>query len=130
MSEEKLKQLPQINQTIRRQLIFIIFTPPVAWVLHEMSSLVIAEQACQQGLASMPFMALLAISAVAIVVTLLSIVMGIRLLRQQRQHKTIFRLEGWDPIQFLALFATFVAGLLLLNMLYFTVLPVLVTSCA
>lgn len=129
MSEETQKQLPNISKTIRRQLIFIIFTPPVVWALHEMISLVIAEQACQQGVASMPFIALVSISAAALILTLISISMGIRLLSQQRRESAIFSLEGWDPIQFLALFATFVAGLLLLNMLYFSVLPLLVTSC-
>ena len=128
MSGLEPRPMPRVERGVRRRLIYALFAPPAAWALHEIVSLAILGRACDAPLSSAQWTGLVLISAAAVVSVAAAVMIGYRVFRHHRGGRDIFSAEGWEPIQFLALFATFTGSLLLLNILFFSVLPFLVVE--
>lgn len=117
------------NRGVRRRLAFALLAAPLMWSLHELASLVVVDGTCERASETTQRLLLAAISVAAAAVAGGGLACGYGVFRHRRGGEGLFAAEGWDAVQFLALFAVFVSGLLLLNILYFSVVPFLVEPC-
>lgn len=112
----------------RRWLIFAVFGAPVMWALNQTVGLTVVGHGCHRlGKAGLTGVAV--ISGIAMVVALAGLFSGYRVFRRYSGGERLFSAEGYQSVQFIALFGTFVSGLLLLNLIYFGLMPFLVNPC-
>ncbi|MCW8195833.1 hypothetical protein F6455_13645 [Proteobacteria bacterium 005FR1] len=126
------EEVPKSDKRTNRRLAFGVFAAPVAWLLHEIIGVSIIGRHCAAGAADLQpwaWIALVLLSAAAIVTAASAIITAWRVFRERFHGQSITRVEGWSRVQFVSIFGVFVSSFLLLNILYFSVLPFVVDPC-
>lgn len=75
------------------------------------------------------FAFLLALSIAAIAVSLYGGIVAYRVFRERSVERDILKSEGRGRVEFMAMAGVLVSALLLLNIVFFTVIPFLVDPC-
>lgn len=114
-----------------RRLWFGILAPFVAWTLNELAGYVIADRSCVAGggsLTTAGWIGLFTLNLLALAVAAGAGVVSHRVFREW-SSQPLPRSEGWGRVEFMALAGVFISGLLLLNILYFGIMPFIVDPC-
>jgi len=131
MAEAFHRELPRTDKATDQRLRFGVFAAPIAWVLHEVIGVAVVGRACY-GNAQLTAWQWITLGAVSIVAALVAVAGGLsayRVFRQWENGARITRAEGWDRVEFVSLMGMFLSGFLLLNIIYFGVMPLVVDPC-
>lgn len=126
------EEVPRADKRTNRRLAFAVFAAPVAWLLHEIIGVSIIGRHCAAGATQLQpwaWTALIIVSLVAIVTATAAILAAFRVFRERSHGQKITRVEGWSRVEFVSVFGVFFNSFLLLNIIYFSVLPFVVDPC-
>lgn len=131
MSRAVHTEVPKVRKGVNRRLVFGIGAAPLAWLVHEVTGFAIVGRNCPSnvGLVTWQWVALGAITVVSLGLAVTGALVSLRVFRSWRRDARLTRSEGWDRIEFLALFGVFTSLLLLLNLVFFSVLPLVLEPC-
>jgi hypothetical protein len=131
MSRAEHAEVSKPEKPVSRRLTFGIVAAPVAWFLFEVASFVIIGRNCRVngGLLPWHWVALGVVTVLCIGLALAGAVTAYRVFKGWRRNGRITRAEGWDRIEFASVFGVFTSLLLLLNIIYFSVLPLVLEPC-
>lgn len=131
MSDAVHRNVTVSDRSLRRRIAFGVFGAPAAWFLHEIASVALLGRNCAvDTLPGWKWWALATVSLAALATAAASGTAAWRAFAQHRTDGGVWHAEGWGLPEFLGLFGLFVSGLLLLNIVYFGVLPWVVEPCA
>ena len=125
------REIPRTDRRTDRRLAFGVFAAPLAWLVHEIAGLAIIGRHCQDGgdLAGWQWTALVILPVAAAGIALAGVIVAFSTFRDVRPDSRITKVEGWSRVEFVAVFGAFLSGLLLLNIIYFGVMPFVVEPC-
>lgn len=135
MSRAVHREVPKTTKSANRRLAFGVFAAPVAWTVHEMVAVALVGRTCQLGdeLSNWQWTALTVLTVLAAILALAGLLTAYgafrRWGRETGKRERLTRAEGWDRVQFVALTGVFVSAILLLNIIYFGVMPMIVEPC-
>ena len=131
MSRAVHTDVPVTDRSVNRRLGYAFFAPMTGWVIHEMIGVAITGRSCNAGagVAGWQWVVLVIITALAVVLAVSAGLIALRVFHHWRREGGVLRAEGWDRVEFLSLFALFMSMLLLINIFYFGVMPVVIDSC-
>lgn len=136
MSRAVHREAPTADKSINRRLAFGVFATPVAWFLHEIIGVSIVGRNCQpaQGIgggdiAAWQWTLLVIVPIAAAATALAGVIVAFRVFRKEDPGAKITRVEGWNRVQFVAVFGALLSSFLLLNIIYFGVMPFVVEPC-
>lgn len=122
---------PGAARHIDRRLAFGLFAPPVAWFAHEVAGVAIVGRHCAtaDSLLGWQWVALTVLSLGAAAVAVAAAIGAYRVFRRHTRGGSVTEAEGWSRVEFLSLLGMFLSALLLLNIVYFGVMPFVVEPC-
>ena len=124
-----------------RKLWFSILAPPAAWTVAEIAGAAVAGRAC--GPWSLPgdggltgqleawqWLMVIAVPFVAAGIAVAGLMLAIGVFRRWRTsaHR-ITRASGWNRVEFMAMAGAIISFFLLLNIVFFAVMPLIVDPC-
>lgn len=123
---------PVPTKTIERRLLFALLAAPVAWMLHEVVGFSVVGRRCavQGGLLVWQWAALIGVGALSFGVAALAAVIAYGIFRGWSQEAAILKSEGWNRVSFMARLGFFLSMILLVNIVFFGLLPWIVHPCA
>lgn len=124
------KEVPKTGRGTNIRLAFALFAGPVAWTAHQLVGVAVTGRACTGAtLAAWQWTVLWVVTATAVGLTVAGIGVAYRAFRGWNRDTPVSHAEGWDRVEFLSLLAMFIGGYLLLNIIYFGIMPLLVDPC-
>lgn len=114
-----------------RRLAFAVFAPPIAWFVHEIVGVAVVGRECDKSdvLAAWQWSTLIAVSLAAAAVAIVGLFASLRIFHRWTGGAPLRRAEGRRRVEFVALLGVFLSALLLLNIIYFGVMPFVVQPC-
>lgn len=124
-------EVPKVRKGTNRRLAFGIAAAPAAWSIHEVAGFAIVGRNClaNDELMTWQWVVLITLTVFSIGLAVAGALTSLRVFRSWRRGGRLTRAEGWDRVEFLALFGIFTSVLLLLNLIYFSVLPLVLEPC-
>lgn len=122
---------PRTDRSTDRRLAFSVFAPPLAWFAHETIGVAVVGRHCAAAdhLTGGQWTMLIASAAVAAAIAVTACVIAYRIFSRQAPAGRITEAEGWGRVEFISLLGMFVSVLLLLNIVYFALMPFVVNPC-
>jgi len=119
---------------MRRRLWFSILGPPTAWTLAELVGVASVRAICTTGngpaaLATWQWLLLLGIPVAAAIIAAAGLLVGVGSFCRTSGGMRFLHAEGVDRVQFMAMAGIIISSFLLLNIIYFGVMPVIVDPC-
>lgn len=116
---------------VERRLWFGLLAAPAAWTISEIVAVSVLGRSCDSGptLSAWQWVTLLGVSAAAIVVAAAAAVVSYRTFKARTRGGKVTAAEGWDRVEFMAQLGFFLSLLLLLNIVFFGLTPLLVDPC-
>jgi hypothetical protein len=113
-----------------RRLWFGILAAPVAWTLNELVGVSVVGRVCgQQELSTLQWAVLFGLAAAAAAVALAAGLTAYRLFRRWTPDLKFTHAEGWTRVEFMAMMGVIISGFLLLNIVFFGIMPLFVNPC-
>lgn len=126
-----------------RRLWFGLLAAPAAWTIAELVGYGVIGRACRPlalprgfepviGAAELQtgqWLVVLGLQAAAAAVAVAAILMAYGVFRRWTGRVPITRAEGWNRVEFMAIGGVIVSSALLLNIIYFGVMPLIVEPC-
>lgn len=125
-------QVARPDAATDRRLAFAVFAPPLAWFVHEIVGVSVVGRECDQAdvLATWQWATLIVVSAAAAAIAVAGFFAALRIFRRWTGGATsATHAEGRGRVEFVALLGMFLSALLLLNIIYFGVMPFVVQPC-
>lgn len=125
-------QVTRPDTATDRRLVFAVFAPPIAWFVHEVVGVSVVGRECDKAdvLAAWQWITLVAVSVTAAAIAIAGFFVSLGIFRRWSRSSASARdAEGRGRVEFVALLGMFLSGLLLLNILYFGVMPFVVQPC-
>lgn len=130
MSRAYHREVSTTDKRTNRRLAFGVFAAPVAWFLHEIIGVAVTGRHCEASMiADWQWTVYVILPIVAAAIALAGLVTAYGVFRHNFQGKKITRVEGWGRVEFVAVFGVFLSSFLLLNIIYFGVMPFVVDPC-
>lgn len=122
------------DRETERRLWFSLLAAPLAWTAAQLGAYVVAGRDCGvQGpggvLDGWQWLAVLGIPAAAALVALAGLVVAVGVFRRWSGPVSITRAEGWNRVEFMSLVGAIVSVVLLLNIVFFGIMPLIVDPC-
>ena len=122
------------DRRTERRLWFSILAAPIAWAVAELASYALVGRVCRPASATAAldtwqWVAVFGIPLLCALVALAALLTALGVFRRWTGPVKVTRAEGWNRVEFMALFGGIVSLLLLLNIIYFGVLPAIVEPC-
>lgn len=129
MSRTVHPNVPVADRGTNRKLAFGVLATPLAWFINEIAGVAIVGRDCAPGdsPSSVHWIAIGLVTLCALGIAIAGVITSWRVLHSR--HSAVFKAEGWNRVEFIALFGLFVSALLLLNMIFFGVMPLVVEPC-
>lgn len=132
MSEAVHQEVAATDRGTNRRLAIGVFAAPAAWLVHEVAGVALIGRHCSAG-SSIPgwmWLVLIILPLAAAAAALAGVVAASGVLRRVNPGVPFTRVEGWSRVEFVAAFGVIFSSFLLLNIIYFGVLPFVVDICA
>lgn len=119
------------DRSTNRRLAFAVLAPPAAWFTLEVVGLVVVGRHCAAGqsLAAWQWAVIVSVTLAAAAVAIAAGFTAWRVFRTWSGDTPVTEAEGWSRVEFVALLGLFLSALLLLNIVYFGIMPFLVHPC-
>lgn len=130
-SETRLPSREDVPAGVERRLWFGILAGPTAWTVHEIASYAIAAESCGRAgeLGAAGWFGLVGIDVLAAALTAAALRVAYGVFRAASGGGRITAAEGWGRVEFMAMAGVFTSALLLLNIIYFSIMPLLIDPC-
>jgi hypothetical protein len=124
-------EMPKVSKSTNRRLAFGVLAAPTAWLIHEIAGVAIVGRNCQlaEDISSWQWVALTGLTVFAAALAIAGGLSAFRVFRRYDPAGRVTRAEGCDRVEFVALFGIFISAFLLLNIIYFGVMPLVVEPC-
>lgn len=123
------------DRATERKLWFSILAPPAAWTVAEIVGAAIVGRTCGPSSLSgemdtWQWIAALAVPIAGAAVAVAGLLVAIAVFRRWRTSGSrITRAEGWNRVEFMAMAGAIISFFLLLNIIFFAVMPLIVDPC-
>lgn len=130
-TDTRLPSREDVPARVERRLWFGILGGPTAWTVNEIASYAIAAERCDvgAGLDVIGWTGLVGISVLAAALTIAAGWIAYGIFRDASGDGRITVAEGWGRVEFMAMAGVFTSALLLLNIVYFSIMPLLIDPC-
>lgn len=122
------------DKSTERRLWFSILAAPAAWTVAEVVAFAASGRKCgvhgtSGALGPLEWALVIGVPLAAALVAGAGLLVAIRVFRSWTGPVPITRAEGWNRVEFMAIAGAIISLLLLLNIVYFAVLPLIVDPC-